>query len=96
MKEIEEKIMVNIFKNFIPIEYWDLYDWTTIIKRKKKVKDGVWMFDFHILQLYFDDNMQPVTYGKQKVVGDEVYYDLNEHVGGAGTLTYLGDKCYND
>jgi hypothetical protein len=93
---MEERLIVNILKNLVPMEYWDLFDWTTVISRCKEVEKGIYCYDCHFLKLYFDERMRPVTYGKQKVVGEKVYYDLNETDYGAGTLTYLGDISYYD
>jgi len=87
----EEKVMTNKLKNYMPMEYWELFNWSEVIARKKEVKKGIYCFDCHFVKLYFDKDMKPVTYGKQKVVDGKVYYDLNEHGFGAGTLTYLGD-----
>lgn len=93
---VSDKITIKTLKNFMPMEYWDIIDWITIVQRKKEVEQGIWCYDCHFIKLYFTDNMKPVTYGKQKVIDDKVYYDMNDSTIGAGTLTYLGDICYYD
>lgn len=86
---MENRVKVNILKNYLPMEYWELFDLNLILDRCKEVEEGIFCYDCHFIKLYFDENMIPVSYGKQKIIGDEVYYDLNKNSYGAGTLTFL-------
>ncbi len=84
------KLVRDILRNYISVEYWDLFDWDMVIDRRQKVDDNVLCFDCHFIKLYFDEDMTPVTYKEQRVINDKVYYDMNNESSGAGTLTYLG------
>lgn len=87
----EEKVITNKLQSYVPMKYWELFDWHEIVSRKTEVEKGIYCFDCHFVKLYFNKDMTPVTYGKQRVIKNKVYYDLNEHNYGAGTLTYLGE-----
>ena len=91
MVDADNRTIVRTLELYIPMEYWELYDWDLIIKRQKEVKEGIFEFDCHFLKLYFDKDMKPVTYGKQKVINDKLFYDYNTDEGIAGTYTFLGN-----
>ena len=72
-------------KYYVPNKYWVLNDWDTIITRCTEVDSGVFLFKCSFFDLYFDENMHPVTYDKLIVCESKdnyVYYDVekyNEH-----------------
>lgn len=79
-------------KYYVPIKNWNLNDWDTIINRYDEVDNGIYRFRCSFMNLYFDENLRPVSYGKQHVIDGKVYYDIdNENSHGAGTYTFLGD-----
>ena len=90
IKKSRQEILTAL-KFYIPIKYWNLNDWNTIINRCREVEEGIYKFKCSFITLYFDENLKPVTYAKQYVIKDEVYYDLNKHNYGARTYTLLGD-----
>lgn len=88
--DADNRTIVRTLENYIPMEYWELYDWDLIIERVKEVEDNIYCFDCHFVKLYFDGEMNPITYGKQKVINGKLYYDFNSDDSHAGTFTYLG------
>ena len=90
MEKTKKNILIAL-KYYVPIKYWNLNDWDIIINREEEVEENVFKYKFSFLTLYFNDELEPLTYGKQYVIDDEVYYDLNKDSNlGAGTYTLLG------
>lgn len=89
MEKTYENILVAL-KYYIPIKYWNLNNWKIIIYREKEVKKNVFEYKCSFFTLYFNEKLEPVTYGRQYVIDNEVYYDENESDIGAGTYTLLG------
>ena len=91
MEKTHENIVFAL-KYYIPIRYWNLNDWDIIINREEEIEEGIFKYKCSFFTLYFNDKLEPVTHGKQYVIDDEVYYDMNkENNIGAGTYTLLGN-----
>ena len=89
MEKTKENILIAL-KYYIPNKYWNLNNWDIIINREEEVKTNVFQYKCSFFTLYFNETLEPITYGKQYVIDDKVYYDRNKSNVGAGTYTYLG------
>ena len=89
MEKTKNNILTAL-KYYIPIKYWNLNDWNTIINREEEVKKNIFQYRCSFYVLYFNEKVEPVTYGRQYVIDDNVYYDENTLSIGAGTYTLLG------
>lgn len=89
MEKTKNNILTAL-KYYIPIRYWNLNDWNTIINREEEVEKNIFQYRCSFYVLYFNEKVEPVTYGKQYVIDDNVYYDKNTSNIGAGTYTLLG------
>ena len=88
-----EKTYQNILtalKYYIPTNYWNLNNWKIIINREEEVEKNIFQYRCSFFTLYFNEKVEPITYGKQYVIDGKVYYDRNKNKVGAGTYTYLG------
>ena len=68
---------------YVPKKNWVLNNWDIIIKRCKKVENNVFLFKCSFLDLYFDSEMNPVTYDKVIVCeskNNRVYYDFQKNL----------------
>ena len=84
--------IINILKNYVPVEYWDVFDWNIIVYRCKNINDKIFQFDLFLYSVYFNVDMKPIEYDNQYIIDGEVYLDLNEDSSkGAGTYHYIGD-----
>ena len=84
--------IISILKKYVPVENWELNDFETVVERATEVKTGVFKFTLSFMNLYFDKDMKPVSYDKQHIIDDMLFYDFNDdNTVGAGTYTYLGD-----
>ena len=89
-KRLEE--MINALQSYVPIEYWNMFDWKTIVNRGEEVADNIYCFDVFLYKLYFNNEMIPVEYNNQHIMDNMVFLDLNEDSSqGAGTYDYIGD-----
>lgn len=82
--------ILHALKYYVPIKYWNLNDWDIIINREEEVEKNVFQYKCSFFTLYFNQELEPVTYGKQHVIDGQVYYDRNKSNIGAGTYTLLG------
>lgn len=89
--EKTKKNILTALKYYIPTRYWKLNDWDTIINREEEVEENIFQYRCSFYVLYFNEKVEPVTYGKQYVIDNKVYYDTNTHSFGAGTYTLLGE-----
>lgn len=91
---IMEKNYNNILtalRYYIPLRYWKLNNWDKIIKREEEIEKNIFQYKCSFFTLYFDNELKPITYGKQHVINNRVYYDTNDsNTDGAGTYTLLG------
>lgn len=84
--------ILSALKYYIPIKYWGLNNWKKIIHREEEVEKNVFKYKCSFYTLYFNEKVEPITYGKQYVIDNQVYYDTNNDSSiGAGTYTLLGD-----
>lgn len=88
--EKTKKNILTALKYYIPIKYWKLNDWDTIINREVEVEKNIFQYRCSFYNLYFNEKLEPVTYDKQYVIDNNVYYDKNTKNIGAGTYTLLG------
>ena len=89
-----EKTIENIItalKYYIPRKYWNLNNWDIIIKREEEVEKNVFQYKCSFITLYFNEKLEPVEYGKQHIINNQVFYVLNRNSVGAGTYTLLGE-----
>lgn len=89
MEKTHENILTAL-KYYIPIKYWSLNDWDTIINREEEVEKNVFKYKCSFFDLYFNEKLEPITYDKQHVIENKVYYDKNKRKIGAGTYTFIG------
>lgn len=95
MERTKENLIVAL-KYYIPIKYWNLNDWQTIINREEEVEKNIFQYKCSFFTLYFNEKLEPIEYGKQHIIDNQVYYDLNKYKGGAGTYTLLGSVHWYD
>ncbi len=75
-----EKNYTNILtalKFYIPIKYWNLNDWDTIIKREEEVEENIFEYKCSFYTLYFNEKLEPIEYGRQHIRNNKVYYDVS-------------------
>lgn len=90
MEKTYENILTAL-KYYIPIKYWKLNNWDIIIKREEEVEENVFRYRCSFYELYFNEKLEPITYGKQYVRNGKVYYDKNKTDIGARTYSLLGE-----
>lgn len=91
MEKTTENIICAL-KYYIPIKYWNLNKWDTIVKREEKVDEDIYAYKCSFYTLYFNSKLEPVSFGRQHIINNEVFYDTNPIENfGAGTYTPLGD-----
>ena len=61
------KNILTALKFYIPIKYWNLNDWDTIIKREEEVEENIFEYKCSFYTLYFNEKLEPITYGNQYV-----------------------------
>lgn len=90
--ETEVKDLETILKMYVPIEYWKIFDWETIIEREEEVEENIFRYDLFLYKIYLNEDGIPIEYDNQYIIDDEVYLDLNiDSSQGAGTYHYIGD-----
>ena len=83
--------IITALKYYVPRKYWNLNDWQIIINREEEVEENIFKYKCSFFTLYFNEELEPVTYGKQHIIDGKVYYDRNKKENfGAGTYTLLG------
>ena len=83
--------IIYTLQHYIPVEYWNIFDWKTIVQRCNVI-DDVFCFDVFLYKLYFNKDMKPVNYNEQHVIDGMLFIDENEDSSqGAGTYTYIAD-----
>lgn len=89
---IEVNELIRRLQRYVPVEYWKIFDWKTIVEREEEVEDGVYGYDLFLYKLYMNEDGMPVEYDNQHIIDDMVFLDLNEDsTQGAGTYNYIGD-----
>ena len=87
---MDETIIMEKLTHYIPHTYMSLFDWKTITERRVVTNEGFYCFDCYFMKLYFTKDMKPITFDKQKVIDDGLYYDFNpEDYEGARYYTFL-------
>ena len=69
------KNILTALKFYIPIKYWNLNDWETIIKREEEVEENIFEYKCSFYTLYFNEKVEPVEYGDIHIKDNKVYYD---------------------
>lgn len=89
-----EEFVINELSKYVHYNY-DL-DWKVIISRREKVEDNIFKYTVNGMDLYFDDEMFIVEYGKVHIIDGEVFYDFNESSDSmiSGTYTKIGEVNY--
>ena len=82
--------IIGALKYYIPIKYWILNDWNKIVNREEEVEENVFKYKCSFFTLYFNEKLEPITYGKQHIINNTVFYDTNVRQIGAMTYTPLG------
>ena len=91
MKKTYDNILTAL-KYYVPRKYWKLNNWKVIINREEEVEEDVFKYKCSFFTLYFNSKLEPLTYGKQYVIDNQVFYDRNKDSSlGAGTYTLLGE-----
>ena len=78
-----KKEIKTCLKYYVPKKEWNLNDWDTIIKRCVEVEDNIFQFKTSFCELYFDEDLHPVSYDKMIVCeskGNKVYYDFQKNL----------------
>lgn len=88
--EKTEKNIITALKYYIPIRYWKLNDWKTIVSREEEVEKNIFQYKCSFYKLYFNEKLEPVHYAEQKVIDDEVFYDTSNDNPNIPAYTYLG------
>ena len=87
-----KKEIIQILQHYVPVEYWNIFDWETIMNRCEICDENVYCFNVFLYKLYFDEDMQPLTYEEQHILDGMLFIDENEDSNqGAGTYTYIAD-----
>ena len=92
MEKTYENICIAL-KYYIPRRYWNLNDWDMIIKREEEVEKNVFKYRCSFYELYFNEELEPISYGKQHIIGDKVYYDTSKD-GNSLAYYYLGNVTW--
>lgn len=86
MEKTKENILVAL-KYYIPKQYWNLNNWDIIIKREEEVEKNVFKYRCSFFDLYFNEKLEPIEYGRQHIIKNKVYYDTSN--GEIKPLAYL-------
>lgn len=70
--------ILNALRYYIPIKYWNLNNWDIIIKRGEEIEENVFQYKCSFFILYFNEELEPIEYGKQYIIEDKVYYDTSD------------------
>lgn len=89
MEKTYENILCAL-KYYIPIRHWNLNNWDIIIKREEEVEKNVFKYKCSFFTLYFNEKVEPITYGHQYIIGEKVYYDTTEGRTTALAYYFLG------
>ena len=90
--ETEVKDLETILKMYVPVEYWNIFDWETIIEREKEVEENIFLYDLFLYKIYLNEDGIPIEYENQHIIDDMVFLDMNlDSTQGAGTYDYIGD-----
>jgi len=88
----DESLIMGKIKRYIPIEYYDLINWPSVLRNVDEVEENVYHYPFHFMDLYLDKDYKPVQYDKCYIIEDKFYYDFNpQDVITDGQLTYITD-----
>lgn len=90
--EIEVKELTEKLKRLVPVEYWNIFDWETIINRRTNIKDNIYCYNLFLYKVYLNNKGTPIEYKNQHIIDGMVFLDLNtDSTQGAGTYNYIGD-----
>lgn len=81
--------ILTALKYYIPIKHWNLNNWDIIIKREEEVEKNIFKYKCSFYDLYFNEKLEPVEYGRQHIIEDKVYYDTSVD-GNALAYLFLG------
>lgn len=88
----DEILVVDKIKRYVLPKHYDLINWKIVLKRVKKVKKNLNLYDLGVMNLYLDDDYNVVDFDRCHIIGNEFWYDFNPHPIVAGEqYTYITD-----
>lgn len=88
----DDKLKVSIIKQYVLPQHYDLINWQIVFKRVKQINNNLFLYPLGIMDLYLDDELNVVDYGRCHIINNEFWYDFNNHPIVAGEqYTYITD-----
>ena len=86
----EELSTIASIKLYVPSKYYDLINWSIILKRVEEVEDNIYHYPLTVMDLYLDKDYKPVNYKRCHIIDGDFYYDFNpQDIVTDGQLTYI-------
>lgn len=72
-------LKIRLIKRYVLPIHYDLINWQFVLNRCKQVDDNLFLYPLGVMDLYLDNNLNVVDYGRCHIIGDEFWYDFNPH-----------------
>ena len=72
----ESALIIRCLCNYLPIKYREDVDWETILSRREKIRENLTKYTINNIDLYLDDELNLVEYGKIHIIDNNIYYDF--------------------
>lgn len=73
----DEKLIISILKQYVPLRYREDADLITILSRREQVKEGVYCYNINGVKICLDDSLNLVEYGDLHIIDNNIYYDFH-------------------
>ena len=72
----EYRLIADVLGRYVPFEYRQDADWSTIISRREQVTESICKYGVGMIDFYLDDSLEPVEYGNVHMIDNKIYYDF--------------------
>lgn len=75
----DEILKVSKIKQYVLPKHIDLINWKIVLSRVKKIQKNLYLYPLGIMDLYLDENLNVVDYGRCHIIENQFWYDFNNH-----------------
>lgn len=79
IKQVDDEesiIIINSLCNYLPYKYREDVDWGVILSRQEKINENITKYTINHIDLYLDNELNLVEYGKVHIIDNNIYYDF--------------------
>ena len=72
----ESILIIDVLSNYLDYKFRGDVDWTVILSRKQKIRKNLTKYTINNIDLYLDDELNIVEYGKVHIINNDICYDF--------------------